>query len=168
MVEVWKDIKDYEELYYVSNLGRVKNSKGLIKSNRPCTNGYLKTTLSKNGKKTTLLLHRLVANAFISNPNNYSQVNHIDGVKTNNLVDNLEWCDQKYNMQHALKTGLSPKGENSARAKHTEDQILQVIELYNKGYGRKEIIEITGVTFSVVKGVRAKKRWKHLSHLLEV
>ena len=106
MKEIWKDIKGYEGLYQVSNLGRVKS---LSRKNHPkeefrnlITNskGYLIVNLLKNNKGKTNKVHRLVAEAFIPNPNNYPQVNHKDENKTNNHVDNLEWCTNKYNSNY--------------------------------------------------------------------
>ena len=69
-------------------------------------NGYYKVGLYRNGKAKNFKIHRLVAEAFIPNPNNYPQVNHIDGHKNNNCVDNLEWCDNSYNMKEAYRIGL--------------------------------------------------------------
>lgn len=108
--EVWKDVVGYEGLYQVSNLGRVKSlERNVEKSNkksmfvcsrilRPFTNKkYQYSTLSKNGKESNNKIHRLVAYAFIKNPNNYTQINHKDENTLNNCVDNLEWCTNSYN-----------------------------------------------------------------------
>lgn len=95
--EIWKKIEDYD--YIVSNFGRIKNLKNnnFLKpqDNR---NGYLKVCLSKHGKVKQFLMHRLVAELFIDNPNNLPQVNHKDENKKNNNFSNLEWCTKKYNM----------------------------------------------------------------------
>jgi len=109
MEEIWKDIKNYEKLYKISNYGRLfsyKSNKILRYSVRP--NGYLKYSLYKNGRYEHISMHRLVAQAFIPNPNNYQIVNHIDENKTNNQVDNLEWCISKYNVNYG--TGIK-KGQ---------------------------------------------------------
>lgn len=116
MKEIWRDIKDYEGLYQVSNLGRIKSLEKWVKLNRYIkhypeqimkqqmgTNGYLMIVLSKNKKKHPRMTHRLVAEAFIPNPHNLSQVNHKDEDKTNNRADNLEWCDRKYNCQYGTR-----------------------------------------------------------------
>lgn len=98
--EQWKDILGYEGLYQVSNLGRVKSlkfDKERILKNRTNSNGYLSVQLSKGNKIKSFLIHRLVANAFLPNPNNYSYVNHKDENKTNNCVDNLEWTSHESN-----------------------------------------------------------------------
>ena len=111
MKEIWKDIKDYEGLYQVSNLGRIKSLKGYHRKERILKlrnnlYGYLTVGLSKYNKVKRRKIHRLVAEAFIPNPNNYEQVNHIDGNKLNNAVFNLEWCNRSYNMKHAYENNL--------------------------------------------------------------
>lgn len=103
MIEQWKDIKGYEGLYQISNLGRVRslnyNRTGKVKvlKNSPAKHGYLKISLWHNGKKKTFTIHRLVAEAFIPNPDNLPCVNHKDEDKTNNCVGNLEFCTPEYN-----------------------------------------------------------------------
>lgn len=104
MDEIWKDIKGYEELYQVSNMGRVKSLKrgAILKpSHNGC--GYLKFVLSKNNNQKTFYIHRLVAEAFIPNLGNKPQVNHIDGNKENNIVSNLEWSIAKDNILHSYR-----------------------------------------------------------------
>lgn len=112
--EIWKDIKGYEGLYQVSNYGRVKSLKGtgngirkkddiIILSFRN-SNGYNRVHLMKNGKEQNIYVHRLVAEAFIPNPNNYPIVNHKDEDKSNNNVNNLEWCTHKYNVNYGTAT----------------------------------------------------------------
>ena len=107
MEEIWRDIKEYEGLYQVSNLGRIKGlnytraKKEHILKNSHNGRGYLKITLCKNKKLRTFQVHRLVAQAFIPNPLNLPQVNHKkEFEKNNNRVDNLEWCTQKYNLNY--------------------------------------------------------------------
>jgi hypothetical protein len=112
MEEQWKAIKGYEGIYEVSNLGRVRSLdrhrkaaygktafiRGIeVAIRRNSTNDYLIVCLSKDGKSIHALVHRLVAEAFVPNPNNLPQVNHKDEDKGNNRSDNLEWCDQYYN-----------------------------------------------------------------------
>ena len=116
-IEIWKDIQGYEGFYQVSNLGRVKSlerdiyypngtvhhlkEKILVK--RIDKQGYAIVSPCLNGKDKTMKVHRLVAMAFIPNPENKPQVNHKDEVKTNNAVDNLEWCDAFYNVNYGTK-----------------------------------------------------------------
>ena len=107
--EVWKDIEGYEGLYQISNFGRVKSfvkSRPKIKSLSNDKDGYLLCVLNKLNKKRTFKVHRLVAMSFIPNPENKSQVNHKDGNKHNNIVDNLEWVTPVENMYHARINGL--------------------------------------------------------------
>lgn len=113
MQEEWKPIIDYEQLYEISNLGRLKS---LSKKKRnkeiivqPILNPktkYLHCLLWKDGKRKGVYYHRLVATHFILNPLTLPEVNHKDGDKANNRVDNLEWCTEKQNKKHALETGL--------------------------------------------------------------
>lgn len=101
--EIWKDCKGYEGLYQVSNLGRVWTirSQRYLKGS-PDKDGYLRVHLTaKNGKVKLEKIHRLVALAFIDNPNHYPVVNHKDENKQNNKVDNLEWCSVAYNTQYS-------------------------------------------------------------------
>ena len=113
MKEIWKDIKDFEGLYQISNLGRIKSlldNKGkkreIIRKPRKAKNGYLYLNLWNNGKYKTVKIHRLVAEYFIDNVNELPVVNHIDGNKLNNSANNLEWCTYKQNTIHAYKNGL--------------------------------------------------------------
>ena len=119
-MEIWKDIKGFEGYYQVSNMGRIKslerwvirNKKGRLHVKariiKGCieTRGYSAVTLTNNGKRTYARIHRLVADAFLNNPFNKPEVNHIDGNKQNNKVSNLEYCTRIENEQHAYKTGL--------------------------------------------------------------
>ena len=115
MEEIWKDVEGYEGIYQVSNLGRVKSLARLIEPSngkRPywiyeCimsqykeSTGYMNVKLSKNGRHKSAFVHRLVAQAFHPNPDNLREVNHKDENKTNNRVDNLEWCSTSYNVQY--------------------------------------------------------------------
>lgn len=113
MAEIWRDIEGYEGSYQVSNLGRVravdrvvygklsyKNGrfvKGRVLKLRKNKEGYVKVNLNKDGVKSTYDVHKLVADAFMSNPNNFPQINHRDENKANNQVFNLEYCDAHYN-----------------------------------------------------------------------
>ena len=116
-IEIWKEIKNYENLYEVSNYGKIKSINRIIKrgknGNIPIkerilkssinVSGYKTVALSKNNKKKIIPIHRLVAQTFISNPKNLPCVNHKDENKLNNCVDNLEWCTVKYNNNYGSK-----------------------------------------------------------------
>ena len=105
MKEIWKDIKDYEGHYQVSNWGRIKSIKFgkeiILKQN--IRRGYYYVCLSKNGIAKNYFIHRLVAEAFLDNPNNYPCVNHKDENKLNNNVENLEWCSVLYNNSYGTR-----------------------------------------------------------------
>lgn len=141
MQEIWKDIKEYEGLYQISNLGRVKSLprngtilKEKILKNINTNKNYFAVTLSKKDKTKKILVHRLVAEAFISNPENKPQVNHINGVKTDNRVENLEWCTPKENSIHAIKNGLkNDYGFNNKFSKFSYEDIKFIREKYVKG-----------------------------------
>ena len=110
--EIWCPIKGFEGQYQVSDQGRVKSLKfGKERILKPIRDkdGYLLVNLCKNGEIKQCLVHRLVAQAFIPNPNNLPQVNHRDEDKTNNSVQNLEWCDQKYNINYGTRTDRCSK-----------------------------------------------------------
>jgi len=138
--EIWKDIIDYEGLYQISNLGRVKSlSRKIINSRRKGyikerilkfalnSDGYKYICLHKNNKGYTHRIHKLVAIMFINNINNKSEVNHIDGNKQNNNVNNLEWCTRKENILHGYKNNLYKyKGHLK---KYSEMRRIKVVQL---------------------------------------
>lgn len=105
MEEIWKDIEGYNGKYQVSNLGRVKSLKGSEKILKPrvSNTGYKYVNLCIQGKSKTLKIHRLVAQAFLPNPEGLPQVNHKDEDKLNNNVDNLEWCTREYNCNYGTR-----------------------------------------------------------------
>lgn len=124
MKEIWKDIPNYEGMYQISNFGNVRSldrviyankgnpkrnmfSKGKILINHVSNTGYYRAKLCKNQKRKMFFVHRLVAEAFIPNPENKPQVNHIDGNRLNNHVENLEWATMSENVLHAYNTGLN-------------------------------------------------------------
>ena len=122
-METWKDIKGYEGYYQISDLGNVRSvdrfdgvheRKGSILKPNLKQNGYMQVGLRKHSTRKWFGIHRLVAIHFIENPDNKPQVNHIDGNKQNNSVNNLEWVTEKENQNHAAQTGLRdnmPKGK---------------------------------------------------------
>lgn len=104
---MWKDVVGFEGRYMVSDNGELKGKRGFILKQRLNTNGYPIVTMRENGRPRDKRVHRIVAEAFIPNPNNLPFVNHIDGDKQNNSVENLEWCSQSHNIKEAYRMGLS-------------------------------------------------------------
>ena len=143
--EILKDIRGYEGRYQISDTGRVYSlltHRYLSKSVHKC--GYVKVTLQKNGESKTYLVHRLVASNFIENPYNYKEVNHKDGNKQNNNVDNLEWCSVSENTKHAFTNNL---GGFRDRALSELDKINSVTS-YKKVIFKKgnEYIEFSSIS----------------------
>jgi hypothetical protein len=172
-MEVWKSIEGYETLYEVSNFGNVKslnrqvlgkltsstrNVKERILKPKTSKYGYLEVSLHKEGKLSTKRVNRLVAIAFIINVNNYPQVNHINGDKLNNNIDNLEWVSNSMNQIHAHKIGLkrSLKGENSNRAILTNEKVLDMKNKYESGSKIKDLHKEFGIKYTtcwhIIKG----------------
>lgn len=115
MEEIWKDIEGYEDLYQVSNMGRVRSLRRNIILRQGIRNGYERVVLSTNNIPKKYSVHRLVAHAFIPNPDNLPQVNHKDENRTNNCADNLEWCTQEYNINYG--TGNKKRGLSNTNGK---------------------------------------------------
>lgn len=118
MEEIWKDIKDYEGYYKISSYGRIKSLNRIVRNQNNSyirngkilalnknKNNYYSVCLSKLGTKNQVYIHRLVAETFLKNPNNYKYVNHIDFNSYNNNIDNLEWCTQDYNVNYSYNSG---------------------------------------------------------------
>lgn len=143
--EIWKDIEGYEGLYQVSNLGRVRSldnfvncrsgakqlRKGKILQPIKDLTGYFCVNFYKNNKMKRKSVHRIVAETFIPNPHNYPVVNHLDGVKTNDIVSNLEWTTHQANIQHAFNHGLRTSGADNPRAKLTWEQVKEIRKAHN-------------------------------------
>ena len=171
MKEIWKEIKGYEGLYQVSNLGNIKHLKfkkknvltggfSLIKERilKPVKhyNGYVYVDLHKNGSHKITAIHRIVALNFIDNINNKPQVNHFDGNKENNNVINLEWCTMSENMIHALNNGLS-------RTKLLPNDVIEIRKLLKTGLTQLKIADIFDVKRCVIADISSKRTWNHVN-----
>lgn len=175
MNEEWKDIQGYEGRYQVSTHGRVRSLRftkpRIMKS--PCNKrGYPHLELNYNMQKKTHCIHSLVAKAFISNPDNKPCVNHINGIKTDNSLGNLEWCTPIENNQHAWDNGLmenvriSKMGSNNALNKLTPDDVKFIFQYPRlRGSGRY-LAEKFNVKHTNISSIRTGKHWKHVTLLL--
>lgn len=153
--------------YYITDNGEVfsKRKNGFRKLVSPIgKDGYNKIGLCQNGNRTYYRVHRLVAECYISNPNNFEQVNHINGIKTDNRVDNLEWVSHSGNITHAYKTGLIPSGEKSHMSKLKKedvDFIRKNYEYKSKKYNSKTLSKMFGVGYAVILRIVKNKLWKY-------
>lgn len=162
--ETWKDIPGYEGVYMASNLGRIRRMYDVgfkilkISFNRK---GYCRVSLTKDGKSKGYFSHRLVAYAFIPNPENKPQVNHINGIKDDNRVENLEWNTNIENLRHALINGLSSDnvGTSNSNAKLKE---ADVISIRKDTRPVKEIATQYGMHWGTIYQIRRGEYWKHL------
>lgn len=180
-MEEWKDINGFNN-YQISNTGKIRNSKR-NKELSVCvgTNGYSVVNLCNNGKSYTHNIHRLVAESFLNPPTEEQitwanstkkgkvQVNHIDGNKTNNNVENLEWCTGQENSKHAYNTGLSqPKppethGSTNGQSKLTETDVLEIRKLYSQNnYSQTDLAIKYNLNSSTISNIVNRKRWKHI------
>jgi hypothetical protein len=173
MEEIWKDIEGYEGYYQISNLARVKSlSRSIIRANGNIYNisekflnmglnkdGYARVALSKNSKQTFMFIHRLVATYFIPNPDSKLEVNHKNGIKSDNSIQNLEWVSPSENVQHGYNIGLSKIGEDRYNSKLTNSDIVTI---RNSNLKQKELSEIYNVSQPVISRIISGITWKHL------
>ena len=154
-MEIWKDIEGLNGEYQISNKGNIKHNKKILKSHND-KNGYLIINLYYNKKFHCFKIHRLVAQAFVPNPNSLPQVNHIDCNKQNNCVENLEWCSLQDNISHAVKNGLLKNRDYSARYKKVNQYDLNgnFIKTWNS---IKEAGIVLGICPSTITKVCKKK-----------
>lgn len=177
----WGTILGQEGKYQISYTGKVKSlpkkiknrngtfrySNELILKNRlRSKDGYYFVSFYDNYKFTTQTIHRLVAMAFIPNPENKPYVNHIDGNKLNNHVSNLEWANCSENMLHAYRTGIaiSQKGSKCHKSKMTESNVLAIRRLYKRNpfVNRRNIAKKFGVAYNTITCVILRKTWTHI------
>jgi len=162
--EIWKDLPGYEGLYQVSSLGRVY-SLFYNRILKPFRNqkGYLRVDL-RGKKRTTKVVHRLVLEAF-TGPQPKLQVNHINGIKDDNRLENLEWVTNQQNIDHAWKLGLGFRltGSLHPRATVTEEDVLKIRNTkLSSNYGIEDLAKEFNTTGHVIRGIRYNKNWKHV------
>lgn len=161
-MEVWKTIKGYEN-YQVSNTGLVRSLNykrlGFVKvlKFRPTYKGYIKAPLTKNNITKSIFIHRLVAIAFIPNPQNKEQVNHINGIKTDNRVENLEWVTNSENQIHAYKNKLRKISYNQRVL--TFEDALEVRKLFSLGFTTNQISDKYNVSYDVIRNIIKNKTY---------
>lgn len=177
--EIWKDIPEYEGLYQVSNFGRVKGLKREVScrwnNNKKLSEKHLKTLtykvgyeyiyLSKNGIRVRYKVHRIVAKTFIPNPENKREVNHKNGIKSDNMVTNLEWVTSRENQLHAFKNGLQVA--KNGKEHHLSKTVLKmtllgsIVSIYDNV--RIAALENNTSQSSIATACRANT--KHIGHL---
>jgi len=168
-MEIWKDIKGYEGLYQVSNLGRIysfrrPHAKGGLRKLHYRKDGYIGVILAKNKVIEQLLVHRVVAKTFI--PSSRKRfINHKDGNKANNNAENLEWCTHKENQEHAVRTGLYTLGTARAQSKLNDKQvrvIKHILTIPNR-ISIQTIADIFRVARQTIVQIDKGISWKHIT-----
>ena len=181
-----KDIPGYEGLYAITEDGRVwsyprewingrgkihkHNGKWLKFNNKK---GYNTCTLRKNNKAKYYTVHRLVAVIYLANPNNYPQINHKNGIKTDNRVENLEWCTASYNQLHNIhvlgnnQRVLNQSGEDNYMAKLNDSSILEIKEKYLKGFTRTQLAKNYNCSRTLISLIIDNKIWKHTIQIIK-
>lgn len=163
--EVWKIIEEFTD-YEVSNLGIVRNQKTkIILKIHTQNRGYKIVNLKKENKSKGISLHRLVAIAFLPNPKNKPQVNHINGIKDDNRLENLEWCTGSENVNHSIRTGLRPVlvGIQHGMSKLNNEDVVEIRRLYSKKeMNQYKIAEIFNIKQTTVSQIVNRTRWAHI------
>jgi len=172
--EIWKPVPDYEKLYQISNTGKLMSLSKYVQNKKvpdkllkiQVSKGYQQVNLYKNKKGKTFRIHRLVTETFIPRINGKTQVNHINGIKHDNRVENLEWCTKKENSKHAFETGLlTPpilKGEKNPCSKLKNNIVLELRDLYKSGMRVIDISKKYNLKIPTVEGIVYNRTWKHL------
>ena len=161
--EIFKKIPNYSN-YSISNTGIVRNDKrGKNLQYNILKNGYARVDLCNTFGTKHFSVHRLVADLFIENIENKSCVNHIDGNKVNNRVNNLEWCTERENTLHAINTGLFPIAEDHPNSKLTNEEVRIIPLMFMLGGSRRSIAESLKVDKATISNILAKKTYASLN-----
>jgi hypothetical protein len=156
----WKPVKGFEELYEVSNTGEVRGLKrGVLLSQTTKSNGYKSVKLSKNSKYEHRYVHRLVAEAFLENPQNKKTVNHKNGKKDMNNVENLEWLTYSENHKHAYNTGLKERKATRGNTKLSSPDVVKIRFLLSQGITHQTIADMFNVSRYTITDISIGKSW---------
>lgn len=177
MTEEWSDIPGYEGHYMISSVGRIKSLERQDRLGRTWPERILKQGRDLDGyaiiglsnaefakPRRTFRVSRLVASAFVPNPNNYPEVNHIDEDKTNNRAENLEWCTTKYNLTYGHRLDCA-RGERNKAHKLTREDVIEIRRIYVKGdlqFGQSALAKKYGVKHPSIAAIVNGKSWKHI------
>ena len=182
MEEIFKTIRLFPD-YEVSNFGRVKTKSRLVRYTHAVTKkehfrntefrflkvhfnnntGYKFYQLYLDKKMYNVNVHRLVADTFLINHLHYDTINHKDGNKHNNVVDNLEWCTNSYNHEHATSTGLRAKGESISTSKLNDNMAHAIKYFLLKGFSHSELAKAFNVSRAAISLIHENKTWKHVA-----
>lgn len=177
MEEIWKNILGFENNYQVSNLGRFRSKDNIVHTSdgrsyfkagiilKPLkySNGYNQLMLYMNKKRYTFIAHRIVANTFIPNIYNKKEVNHINGIKDDNRVENLEWCSPSENIQKALLFNPNfgkNRGKNNKRL--TEKDVIEIKKMMIDGLKNNEILSKYKISKTSFFNIKSNKTWSHV------
>jgi hypothetical protein len=181
-MEVFKTIESFND-YEISNYGRIRTKSRKVRYIHSVTKnehfrtteckflkvhfnkrtGYIFCQLYKNKKMHNQTIHRLVAETFLEKNNMFNVVNHKDGNKHNNFVENLEWCTDKYNHSHAKQTGLKAIGSNIASSKLNNNCVNAIMYFLNKGFSKSELSKAFNVSRATIILISQNKTWKHVA-----
>lgn len=165
--EIWVSIKNNPN-YQISNLGNVKSLNNYkrkdnkILSPSLSKSGYYHIGIKKDKKRIYYTIHRLIAIHFIENKENYKCVNHIDGNKLNNSIENLEWCNHSYNNKHSYDKGLNKNNENHGRAKLSNNDVLLIKEKLNNNISQRKLAIEFNVSQACINRINVNKTWRNL------
>jgi len=177
--EIFLPVKGYEGLYEVSNYGRIKSCKRIVPHGRHGTfelkekylkiqkekAGYVTCALCINGKAKRFKIHRLIALSFIPNPTNKADINHKNGIKTDNRIENLEWCTSSENQRHALNNGLKiPKYGTMHHS--TKLTINEVKEIFKSGQSCMKLSKKYNICHSSIHDIKTGKTWSSVTSIL--
>jgi hypothetical protein len=165
MTEIYKIIPDTEEMYSVSNLGNIRNNiTNYVLSPWLNSKGYAQVCIQFTSRKDRISVnvHKLVGRAFIDNPENKPYINHIDGVKHNNAVTNLEWVTPLENNEHAVKMGLINSGADSYMSILTEVDVIKIIEKLKNGERNIDLAREYNVSHITIDDIRCNRTWRFI------